>query len=257
VTPNDLSARPAEVLSMDFFEPSELVHQALDDLIDADELGPELEEAQWRVRAWLDDLLPVLAERTFAHAVALPEIDEGSFDAARRELAERPKSAWGLTAIVELARTRYDLPEETAVAEVIRPLPDRSPTLAKADATLQAAIARSWELPTDRAHRHFRCQLLEGGDREAQARALTAEHPEFLPIARTLVRSHGDLETRLDAFEAEWEAFEAQREKGDEEGSGDEVPAVEARVAKRRFTWVHVAFAVLIIALFVWQYYFR
>ena len=231
-------------------EPDESVHQALDELVEHERLAPDLDAAAAVVRAWLAAIVPAGADRMLELAGPLAS-DLDMLERARAEEKRDPTRAFELAPVLELLRIRFALPEGSALDELLVARPASSESLVHASRLVRELVDESWKPGASRAHRAFRAHLLADADLETQARALAADAPDRLGAARMIVAREPDIARRIASFDslAETDADGAAKH--------DAADPIEARVRKRRFTWLHLVLALVVIGLFAWQYFLR
>lgn len=185
------------------------------------------------------------------------DLDLTAPDEARELLNARRDSAAAIAPAVETTGSFLGLDRSSIAWAVLTNLGQRAD--AAAPARLQAlsrAISERLELAhaprsdpfaDPRPLRVFRLAAARSAGPSIRARLLAAEHPEHLALAHQLVAEHRDPGALVDAFEA---AASAQAQ--------DELePSETIDGPKRKFTWVHMILALIVLGLTLWHYVWR
>lgn len=243
---------------------SEDEHQALDLL---DEL-PSADDSDALaavevVRGLLPRLVESLAHTLIDAALQLSQTeDRGSLDAGRLDeirltLSEQPRLSLAITPAVETTAVVLGLDRAGAAWAVLNELAEQAE--AEAGTSLHACstaiaerltAAQSPDGPVSRALWVFRCTVVAQAGPSIRARVLAADHVEHLPLARALVEQHRDADALVDAFD---EAVQALRAAKQEPATGPD--AIDG--PKRKFTYVHVILAMIVLGLTLWHYVWR
>jgi hypothetical protein len=209
-----------------------------------------------------------MAERLLVAAERLAATDDrGALELetcsrARATLSERPELAPALSSAVEAVGVSLGLDRESLAWAILIELGER--TSASSEATLRScSIAIAERLtaaqPSDpakkpsRALRVFRSAAVSAAGPEIRARFLAADQPEQFALARTLVELQADPVALVDQFDA---AVCALASAGSNPGE-DSSPEAVTDGPKRKFTWVHLVLALIVLGLTIWHYVFR
>jgi hypothetical protein len=244
---------------------SEHEHQALDLL---DEL-PSADDSDALaavevVRGVLPRLVESLANTLIDAAWQLSQTeDRGSLDAGRLDeirltLSEQPRLSLAITPAVETTAVVLGLDRAGAAWAVLSELAEQAGT--EAGTSLHAcstaiaerlAAAQSQDgQPVARALWVFRCAAVAQAGPSIRARVLAADHVEHLALARALVEQHRDAAALVDAFDTAVQALRAAKQ---EPPTGPD--AIDG--PKRKFTYVHVILAMIVLGLTLWHYVWR
>jgi hypothetical protein len=268
------------------FTLDELEHQALDTLEatawdDPNGDDPELVAALATADAVFRRLIAVAAERLLAAAQQLATTeDRGSLDPdalaqLREQLRDQPNLAPALPSAVEAVGVSLGLEREgMAWSALLRVGEQAGATADEATRRCAAALAERLGVAHPRAAsrsaaspaapsepspalRVFRSAVVTAAGPEVRARFLAADHPEQLELARALVAQITDPEQLVASFDAGRAALAAAGPPASAPGLG--VGAVEAITdgPKRKFTYVHLILALIILGLTIWHYMFR
>lgn len=129
---------------------------------------------------------------------------------------------------------------------------------------LQAARPSGPKGATSTALRVFRSAAVVAAGPSVRARLLAAEHPELLPLASQLVEVHRDGAALVAAFDAARAALAehiaksaptSETQPNNAQPNNQQGPMTDG--PKRRFTWVHLTLALIVLGLTLWQYLWR
>ena len=213
----------------------EAVHNALDDLEDASESAATharaREELQPHLEALCEALRPAIASALARTGDANPALGVG---------LELLGYATARSLCAEALGAEPDGGLVNAIAQLAPEAPD-----AALDARLQGFIASAYDPEAcTPALRYFRVELLRDFHPQVRAAALAAHDPERLDLAADLCARISDTDALLDAFD------QARAE-------ADVDAAKMAPGPPRHFSRVHLAFALLILALTAYHYLLR
>lgn len=104
---------------------------------------------------------------------------------------------------------------------------------------------------TSLALRVFRSAAVVAAGPSIRARLLATDHPELLALANQLVEAQRDPVKLVAAFDAARLALASDRAQAKPSNEPD------TDGPKRRFTWVHLVLALIILGLTLWQYLWR
>ncbi len=241
--------------------PTELEHQALDHIEELDRIEPDGSAEFSRAQALLERMCAALwpsvrkAIVDFApHAPPADALAPATLEVAVREIDERPSRLLGLSTGRELLAEALGVDPEgglqTWLDHEARALAPGAEGFAL-DQALRAWVRQAYlgaggadkrKIPSPAARR-LRCALVADFHPQVRAAALAAEQPEQVVLATQLVLAHpGDIEAQINGMAA----VRAE----------DESKALAAG-PPRRFTVWHLAFAVVIAALTLYQYLWR
>lgn len=237
------------------------------------EAGEDLEAIEAAIadaRPLFNRLIAIMAEPLLSAAEALAATEHrGSLDPAelaqiRQLLNESPELTPALAGAVESVAIVLGLDRRALAWALLVELGEQAS--AHAPERLQACsiaigerLAAAWPASREsgepaRALRVFRSAAVAVAGPDVRARALAADHPEQLALARSLVEAeaeHDDVELLIDRFDAARAALAAaQPPRADK-------PELLIDGPKRKFTYVHVILAAIIFGLTVWHYVFR
>jgi hypothetical protein len=147
---------------------------------------------------------------------------------------DRGSIAWAL--LVSLGE-RADASAPTAIRDCSIAIAER----------LQAARPAGGAAEISTPLRVFRSAAVVAAGPSIRARLLAADHGELLALAGQLVERHRDPATLVAAFDA------ARAALADVSVS----PEPRSDRPKRRFTWVHLTLALIVLGLTVWHYWWR
>jgi hypothetical protein len=99
----------------------------------------------------------------------------------------------------------------------------------------------------------FRQALTRHAGPSIRASVLASERPELEPLAWQLVTEIEDPEALVSSFEAAAKLAEAEGEAS----SPDADPELLIDGPKRKFSWVHMVWAAVILGLTIWHYWLR
>jgi hypothetical protein len=247
-------------------------HQALD-LLDENPRGSSQdkvsrERATAVVRALLPRVGTTVALTLIDAATELAQTEHrgllelAALDEIRLTLTERPRLSLAIAPTVETLGTILGLDQEATAWAVLLELAEQAHAEANADERLHAcssaiverlAAARATsDGPVARDLRVFRSAAVAHAGPSIRAQQLAADHPDHLALARALVDQHADAATLVDAFDharAQLQAAVVER------ATPDAAPTIDG--PKRKFTYVHVILALIVLGLTVWHYVFR
>lgn len=255
---------------------------------DNDEFGPVLEAALREAgedpsaigesieitRALFMRTIAQLADRLLLAACALAETAERgdlaieALERVRATLNESPSFAPAIAAAVEATGVVLGLDREGLAWAILVGLGER--TTATAPESVRACslaiddrFSAAWpatssgvEPAADRAPeaprslRVFRSAAMAAAGPSVRARFLAADHPEHLTLARALVDHHADPDTLVEQFDAARAVLDASAQPPSE-------PEAQTDGPKRKFTWVHLVLALIVLGLTVWHYGLR
>ncbi|WP_146661528.1 hypothetical protein [Enhygromyxa salina] len=235
-------------------------------IVDAGEEPDRVARAEPIVAALLMRLVTEIAAKLIVAAQALAQSEsrgELRSDALARVLAllnESPQLSPAIAPAVETTGMILGLDRASIAWAISISLGERADAAAPAELRacskaiaerLQAAHpggsgAGSSAIPT--ALRVFRSAAVAAAGPSIRARLLAAEHTELLPLAAQLVELHRDPAALVAAFDA------ARATLVQDSGEADE-PATDG--PKRRFTFVHVILALIVLGLTLWHYLWR
>jgi hypothetical protein len=98
----------------------------------------------------------------------------------------------------------------------------------------------------------FRSAAVSRAGPSIRARLLAADHPEHLGLALALVDHHAVAAALVEAFDHARAALEAAAAS---QPPPDRTPQIDG--PKRKFTYVHVILALLVLGLTLWHYVLR
>jgi hypothetical protein len=255
-------SRPALESQLDEHE-----HQALD-LLDALPLGGEADSdtiaAMDVVRGLLPRLVESVAQTLIDAAYQLSQTEDrgaleaGRLDEIRLTLVERPRLSLAIAPAVETTSVLLGLDRGATASAVLKELAEQ----AEFDEALHAcstaiaerlAAAQPTEggQPVARALWVFRCAAVAQAGPSIRARQLAAESPEHLALARALIEQHRDAAELVDAFERAVSALRVAKPEPPPTGP----PSIDG--PKRKFTYVHVILALIVLGLTLWHYVWR
>lgn len=183
-------------------------------------------------------------------------LDAGRLDEIRLTLTEHPRLSLAIRPAVETTVELIGLDPDGAATELLRSLgrelrPD--PALdACSMAIADRLAAANGDGQISRPLRVFRNAVMTLGGPTIRALTLAFDHPEHFGLARTIVQQHrGDAASLVDAFDMAIAALRA----ANAEPPADGPPAMDG--PKRKFTYVHVILAAIVLGLTLWHYVFR
>ena len=228
--------------------------------------------------AWLDLLT---AGRELAASGELASLKPEDLLASDEAIAARPQRALALGPLRELIALVLGLDQRglaraSLEARAARLLETSPAALQRCSAALDSALRHAWpreptagsgseprdealpppqssDEPTPRALQHFRVALLARAGPTLRARALAADRPRHLPLAVALLAERPEAPARelVTAFHETSAELEARGE------SREDSPADAIDGPKRKFTWMHLVLALVVLGLTLWQYLFR
>jgi hypothetical protein len=230
----------------------------------------EIEDAIATARPMFARLIAAMAEPLLIAAEVLAATeDRGALDPeaigrVRQTLNESPELAPALAGAVETVAMVLGLDRQALAWALLVELGEQAnaqaPELVRECSTaIGERLAAAW--PASRQHagaaeparalRVFRSAVVAAAGPDVRARSLAADHPEHLPLARTLVESESDPAVLVDRFDAARAALVAAEPKRPDN------PEDRIDGPKRKFTIVHLILALIIAGLTVWHYVFR
>jgi hypothetical protein len=247
-------------------------HQALD-LLDEhpressqDAVPGELAGAVATVRGLLPRLGSAVALTLIDAASQLARTEDrgllevATLDEIRLTLVEHPRLGLAIAPAAESLGTILGLDRDGTAWALLQALAEQA--LTEADGRLHACssalaerLAAAQPTPghtVTRDLRVFRSAAMAQAGPSIRARLLAADHPEHLGLALALVDHHADAATLVDAFDHARAALEAAAV---EQPTPDRAPQIDG--PKRKFTYVHVILAALVLGLTLWHYVLR
>ncbi len=106
-----------------------------------------------------------------------------------------------------------------------------------------AAPSMPTDDPTAPELARFRLDAVRGAGNEIRARALAGDEPDQISLAREVVKQAADAPVAMRAFTRAVESARAEQ--------------LDASGPKRRFTWLHLTLAVVLVAVTAWHYWLR
>lgn len=189
-------------------------------------------------------------------------LEVATLDEIRLTLTERPRLSLAIAPAVETLGTVLGLDRtgtawavvlelaEQAHAEADERLHSCSTAIAERLAATQPAAGVMVSQPL----RVFRSAAVALAGPSIRARQLAADHPVHQRLALALVEHHADAATLVDAFDQARAALEAAAVER-AQPPADAPPQIDG--PKRKFTYVHVILAAIVLGLTLWHYVFR
>lgn len=269
--PTDDAESEIVAVSVGGIEIDEHEHQALD-LLDehprgsaqdavSDEVGaavPVVRELLLRMGTQIG-LTLIDAASQLARTPDRGRLEVATLDEIRLTLAKHPPLSFALGPVVQnldriLSFDRTGMTWDVLcelVRQALIDVDERLYNCSLAIAERLAAAQPAAGVSVPRALRVFRSAVVAEAGPSIRAQQLAADHPEHLRLALALVEQHADAATLVDAFDQARAVLEAATV----ETKPDAPPQIDG--PKRKFTYVHVILALIVLGLTLWHYVFR